>query len=456
MKWIHNNIRTLAALLIASATLTACSSDDDESSVVSGSPADKPATVTMTVSASKATTRALALDGSTLNATWTAGDKVEVWTSDGTTTKYGELTAQSSGARTTLKGTLTTTPSDSQELLLKYLSPAYATQDGTLTGSANSIDKVCDYAIATVTATVYGDNVTATTASFVNQQAVVKFTLKNKANDEALSATALTVSDGTNSYTVKPASATSELYVAIPGFSKQTVTLTATVGSATYTYVKAGVTFANGQYYAITVKMVDAPYTLLSAATTDDIGKVVCAAGHLHTAKTAVPAGCIAVGILGCVTSTGHGLILALQDAANQSWTTINGWTSETGYVGWNSETGYASTTLKVLPDNTARGSLTSYTTLGETTVSNWAVAQMSDYQKIFENLGSAVSDDDGFTFDTNVNAYITTGVGGTALSDFYWSATVYNASFAWYFDASYWIYDNQNDSHSVRPVLGF
>jgi len=448
MKWIHNNIRTLAALLIASATLTACSSDDDESSVVSGSPADKPATVTMTVSASKATTRALALalDGSTLNATWTAGDKVEVWTSDGTTTKYGELTAQSSGANTTLQGTLTTRPSNSQVLLLKYLSPAYATQDGTLTGSVNSIDKVCDYATATVTATVDGYNVTATTASFVNQQAVVKFTLKNKANDKALSATALTVSDGTNSYTVTPASATSELYVAIPGFSEQTVTLTATVGSATYTYVKAGVTFANGQYYAITVKMVDAPYTLLSAATTDDIGKVVCAAGHLHTAKTAVPAGCIAVGILGCVPSTGHGLILALQDAANQSWITISKWESAA----------YANTTLQVLPDNTARGSLTSYTTLGETTVSNWAVAQMSDYQKIFENLRSAEYDDDGFTFDTNVNAYITTGVGGTALSNFYWSATEYSESYAWHFLPSYWYYDNKDDSHSVRPVLGF
>ena len=52
----------------------------------------------------------------------------------------------------------------------------------------------------------------------------------------------------------------------------------------------------------------EAAYTLLSAATTADYGKVVCAAGHLHDAKTAVPDGCTAVGILGKVTTTGHGL----------------------------------------------------------------------------------------------------------------------------------------------------
>ena len=123
------------------------------------------------------------------------------------------------------------------------------------------------------------------------------------------------------------------------------------------------------------VQAVAAPapaYTLLSAATTSDYGKVVCAAGHLHDAKTAVPDGCTAVGILGKVTETGHGLIIALQDATAQEWNTINDWTSVTSYAG---------TTLKVLPDDAARGTdLTSYTTLGETAVSNWAVAQKSDY----------------------------------------------------------------------------
>ena len=186
----------------------------------------------------------------------------------------------------------------------------------------------------------------------------------------------------------------------------------------------------------------------LANATAEDLGKVVCAAGHLHDAKTAVPRSCTAVGILGKVTTTGHGLILALSDATSQTWNTINGWTSVTTY---------ASTTLKQLPDDTARGSnLTSYSTLGSTTVSNWCVAQKSDYEAIFTNLGSTTGDSDGTTYDGNVNAYITTGVGGTAITDVYWSATFRQGNICWSFDYISWGNYNKTDSLRVRPVLAF
>ena len=57
--------------------------------------------------------------------------------------------------------------------------------------------------------------------------------------------------------TVTPASATSEMTVALrnENTSDDTYTLTATVGGATYNYTKSGVTFENGKYYVITVKM---------------------------------------------------------------------------------------------------------------------------------------------------------------------------------------------------------
>ena len=188
----------------------------------------------------------------------------------------------------------------------------------------------------------------------------------------------------------------------------------------------------------------EATYTLLSAATTSDYGKVVCAAGHLHDAKTAVPDGCTAVGILGKVTETGHGLILALQDATAQTWNTIDGWTSVTTYAG---------TTLKVLPDDARGTNLTSYTALGETAVSNWAVAQKSDYQAIFQNLGSTIYDK---VYDDNVNAYIT-GVGGTAIDGSYLSATPFQTSeFVEFFYSVEWGYQFKTASLSVRPVLGF
>ena len=198
---------------------------------------------------------------------------------------------------------------------------------------------------------------------------------------------------------------------------------------------------------AFTVEQGGATYTLLSAATTADCGKVVCSDGHLHDAKTAVPDGCTAVGIIGKVTETGHGLILALQDATMQIWNTINGWASTTDYAG---------TTLKVLPDDAARGSLTSYTALGDTPVSNWAVGQKSDYETIFTNLGSTTGGSDGKTYDGNVNAYITTGVGGTAISGGYLSATELSGYDAWIFFSNYWSSEVKEDSDSVRPVLGF
>ena len=195
------------------------------------------------------------------------------------------------------------------------------------------------------------------------------------------------------------------------------------------------------------VKKAAPAYALVSVATTSDCGKVVCAAGHLHDAKTAVPAGCTAVGILGKVTETGHGLILALKNAYPQNWNTINGWTSVDTYAG---------TTLKVLPDG-ARCSLTSYTALGEIAVSNWAVAQKSDYEAIFINLGSTAGDEYGTTYDANVIAYIT-GAGGTALEDYwYWSATEYDDECAWNFNGTWWNWEDYKDYPvNVRPVLGF
>ena len=221
---------------------------------------------------------------------------------------------------------------------------------------------------------------------------------------------------------------------------------TLTVGGNAITLVNSSKVLEAGHIYNIT-RSAAPSYPLLSAATSSDYGKVVCAAGHLHTAKTAVPAGCTAVGILGKVTETGHGLILALQDATPQTWDAIFSWAWPT----------YAGTRLRVLPDDAARGvKLTSYTALGATAVSNWAVAPKSDYEVIFTNLGSTAPYWDGQTYDDNVNAYIT-GAGGAAFSQSrYWSATWKTDYRSWYFYKDYWSYDPNGDIHSVRPVLGF
>ena len=232
---------------------------------------------TMTIGASKVAvnpTKALSIDDSgisnVLNATWTAGDEVTVYNVTTSTLLGGSLVAQSDGTSTTLSGTLTGEINPTNELTLNFLSPSYNGQDGTL----NYIAANCDFAQATVhVAAVDGSNsitVTEPYASFVNRQAIVRFTLKRKADNSLLeipASTPFTVSDGNDDYIVTPLSATSEVYVAIPATG--TVNLSTTIGGVEYFYEKTGASLSAGQYYEITVKMGRVvPLAFISANTT--------------------------------------------------------------------------------------------------------------------------------------------------------------------------------------------
>ena len=193
-------------------------------------------------------------DGGTLTAAWAADEAVTVRNNTKNADLTGTLTAQSAGATVQLNGTLTGTIGAGDELLLKYQTPNnYATQNGTL----DYISANCDYATATVTvATVEGGAITANAdAVFENQQAIVKFTLKNEDGSATIEAKPLVIEVAGGTYTVTPASATSEMYVALPGFTSQNITFTATVGSDTYKKTVTSESLTNGEFYQITVKM---------------------------------------------------------------------------------------------------------------------------------------------------------------------------------------------------------
>lgn len=211
----------MAALLMAGAVLAACSSEENIA-VSNIQPEVTTGQYTLTVRASKgsdaAQTRALGLDDTgALNATWTTGDEVGVY--NASSTELGTLTATVDAIdakKCTFSGSLTTVPAVGDELTLKFNSPNYTTQDGTLATIATTYD----YATASVTVSAVdagAKTISASDASFQNQQAIVKFTLKDKGNsDAAISATKLTVGYGASTITVTPALAASELYVAIP------------------------------------------------------------------------------------------------------------------------------------------------------------------------------------------------------------------------------------------------
>ena len=264
MKKIFNKMLGVCLTVVASAMFTGCSSDEE---AVSQS-APQTGKFTLTVRAEKqGVTRALAVtdvDGDGIDdiqATWTAGDEVQVYDATTGEALTGVLTAQGSGASTLLTGTVEGTVSVGDALRLTFLSDDYGSQDGTL----QYIAQHCDYAEATVTVGAVGNGEVTPTgnAEFVNAQAIVCFTLTD-VTGAPLGASALTVDYTTGSVTLAdiPSSTytanggTGVLFVALPPVSQQTITLTATVGDDTYTYAtSSAVTLAAGQYQPISVTM---------------------------------------------------------------------------------------------------------------------------------------------------------------------------------------------------------
>ena len=342
------------AVLLAIATGTAaCSGNDDLDEPTTGTE-ETLQTYTLIVEATKGddATRALSLDGTgALNATWTEGDKVTVTKIDvsGASQQYGTLTAtnvSADGKSCTLTGELTLSSSQelwvTDKLTLQYLAGNYPSQKGTL----EFIAEKCDVAMATVTVydkqfrdpshgTQEGYVYSTTPAEFQNQQAIVKFSLK-KPDGTALAADYLTVKYGSKTYKVTPDAPASDLYVAIPGGSGM-VTLTATTSDNIYTYERTDVTFDNGQYYAVGVKMQEKAATKDLSTLTGD-----------YTAKD----GDILTGTLGgnYKVSIDNGANVILKDV------TINGVHVDNNTYKWAGITCAGSATIILVGSNVVRG----------------------------------------------------------------------------------------------------
>lgn len=288
MKKTFANIRTLAALLIASAALAACSNDDG--AIIGEQPAQQqaPQVYTLTLQAGKADnaqTRALALDGEKLVAKWVAGEEVTVKRGDdelGTlSVKEGSVSAD--GKTCTFTGSLTGTIATDDVLTLTYHPvaslAAYASQTGTLESASGY-----DVATASVTVTAVDNDtqkITAGTATFATQTAMLKITMQD-AGGNKINATKLQVkvdfgSAGARSLvSISPTDATYTangngiLYFALPNatnaksmlpgiayqeaFDAATVSFTVTNGDESYT-INTGkkYIFEGGKYYATTL-----------------------------------------------------------------------------------------------------------------------------------------------------------------------------------------------------------
>ena len=266
MKKINFSFLNMAALLVAGAALVACS----EKNLNVGEEIPKY-TYSVSVNATKgedaatdAETRALTLDGTgtetTLNATWHTTESVAV--QRGSTWADGTLSPISNGARAYLKGTLTVAGSPIEAgntLFLQFPKSGAISYTGQI-GTLENIAENFDYATASVTVSdVNGETgiITTSDADFENQQAIVKFNLLHSDGTQytSVDVSSLTVN---GSIDVTPASASSVLYVAMPGFAAgSSLTLSATDNSSrNYSFSKADFPQAidNGHFYEFNIK----------------------------------------------------------------------------------------------------------------------------------------------------------------------------------------------------------
>ena len=257
----------MAALAL---TFAACSNDDND---IAQQPDNNEITITATVSSDDgATTRALSIDGSNIASTWEADDQFAILFNDGTSNVKRVATVSSiNGSTVTITFTIPSSLANNTACKIVYpasaanaantgadVATALATQDGTIGNCPE---------VRVGTATIDKDNVGTATidkdnhnlagvTKLVAQNAIFKFTTKNADGSAPINVKPLTVTIGAQNYVITPASATSELYVALPAVSDQAVRFSATDSdSKTYTCSKASVTFAAGKYYRSTLKM---------------------------------------------------------------------------------------------------------------------------------------------------------------------------------------------------------
>lgn len=320
LSYQKNFCKLIGAWLAIGAFTTSCTNNN----VISDE--DKPTQqiYTLSVDADKDNaTRSLSITGQgKLGVEWRTSEHVYV--KKGDTWATGSLQPQTNGSTTKLAGTLSgVTIEANDELTFQFPKSGDISYDGQ-DGKLSTISANYDYAQASVTvASVDGNDIkTVGPAHFTSQQAIVKFTLKDKSNDNLLNATKLTinVNDSRKELIVEIPSSTYIVYVAIPGFTSKNITLSAVVGNEVYSYTKSDVTFTNGHYYPITVKMTK------QIPTTDHIGKIIATNGLIYeNVSAARAAGSEAAGMIAYIRAEPafpHGLAIALNDYTENSGST--------------------------------------------------------------------------------------------------------------------------------------
>lgn len=256
---------SMAALALVGAMMTGCSSDEDFSNPQQPENKNNLVTLTTTVGFDDAagTTRALSSTGVK---TFAAGETMAVIYYNGTSIvkavshalEAGDITNEGKNATFTFD---LETPSKSGSVL--YIYPAaMAGETGVDITKLNTQEGTFDalqskYDLCTNFGDWDGDNLPSLTLE--NLLAILAINLKNGSTDITSTITDMTISDGTNTYSVTREAAAGPIYVAILPTSGATINVTATDGTDEYVKTLTSKTYAANNGYNVTWNMTKLP-----------------------------------------------------------------------------------------------------------------------------------------------------------------------------------------------------
>lgn len=245
------------ALLTAGVLTTACTNDDAAIENPTEQTVKGEMLFTATIASKGAQTRSVNESGVT---TWVVNEQIAVYyqkTDDSYATATANVDAVNGGVAT-ISATLSNAKNGSE---VKFVYPAtlanatgdidatkLATQHGTIADISANFDAATASATLATNGTTCG---TTADISFTNQVVIGKFTPTYGGNniDEI---TMLTVTDGTNTYTVTPTSgsfSTTGIYVAMLPVDDQEVIITAQTATQNYGFGGKKITLAKGKLY---------------------------------------------------------------------------------------------------------------------------------------------------------------------------------------------------------------
>lgn len=271
----------MAALVFVGAITTGCSTEDDSSGQPSQAETVRRVTLTTTINMDGgAGTRALTEEGVK---TFAEDEQIAVvytnTSSERVKTVSNALIASdiTNGGKT---AKITVTLTNPVAGSVDYIYPAaMANNDGTPNlsalcmqdGTLATLASTLDYAKGSGDMTESSGVFTLPGIALKNQLTICKFKIKNSAGTEITSSiTGLTVSDGTNTYTVSRAAAAGPIYVAMqPVSSDKTISFVVNDASNSYYKSVTGKALAVNNLYPITVTMTQGTTTDLSSLSAD-------------------------------------------------------------------------------------------------------------------------------------------------------------------------------------------